>query len=533
MTFVENGLVMATGISSVTTTDAEGNTVVTNAYEPNMTGFTPSKTYMVYYNQSGDAQFKSLSEYIDQNRPRVFDGGNESESSYVLYNYANKYWANIKCVGKNEKGIEMETWWTWIPRYAYKIDFDTKKADVVFVNTSNKVIDASGQAVDLPAGYTVHSAFSQDGRELTGIWVSKYPPSKNDSSEKSIAPDFTGFAGAGEGTSTESSTYVLAFSEDGRYYVEIPLDTYETIFKDFTDDNYEIRKIKVQSSTGDNITNLVTSLKKFAQNNHLTEDAIGTNLTSVTTFASSDADKGEEFYIYNYNKKIWANCKTVNSSNNATSYWVWIPRYAYNLQDKTTEVIFVDTEDMPVDGEEIYGLPSMYTVHSAFNQNGTKLRGIWVAKYPASSSGYAEVVTTNFAKPDMNDETIQEALNNADIVTITYYSEDGRRTSTTNYNISVLGSSGAYSLSGISETKSVTSSYGDNMTYSMYRYNMGVPFQISIRNAETKQSRTYTWWPRYADKGNERIYLESTATAPSGYTIGTDFNGNTKSGVWK
>ena len=523
-TFVENGLVMVAGI-----------TVVNGAcaYEPDMTGFTAGtstnpKTYMAYYSSDGNVSLKPLSDYTD-GRPREYNGG-------TLYDYTNKMWANVKCTGRNEKGIEMETWWTWIPRYAYKLDTSTKKTTVQFVNTSDKIVGTDGTTSDLEEGYTVHSAFNQNGKALKGIWVAKYPVSKNESSEKTIAPDFTNFAIRGtDGTIDSSSSndvYVLAFSTDGRYYVEIPLATYESLFSDVEDDDYEVRKVKVQTTSGDNLGTLST----FAKNNSIVTNNIGSNLTSVTQVVSATESKGEVFYVYNYSKKMWANAKSVNKSNNATSYWVWIPRYAYSLDNKQTEVIFIDTEDMPVDGDEVYGLPSMYTVHSAFNQNGSKLRGIWVAKYPASSTEYPEVSNiANAAVPDLNASNISAALSTANQVTITYYSEDGQESTTKSYtDMSAFGSSGSYSLSNISSTISVSSSYGANRTYSMYRYDKGKYFVISIRNATTNTTSTYYWWPRYADKGNMREYLTPTATPSTGFTLGSDFTaGDGKTGVWK
>lgn len=525
-TYVENGLVMAAGISSVASKDSED--VFANAYEPNMTGFTSSKTYMVYYNAEGDTKLMSLSEYINNGRPRTFEG-------YELYNYADKFWANVKCVGKNEKGIEMETWWTWIPRYAYKLE-ENNKTTVQFVTVENKVVNKDGTETALGKEYTVHSSFDQNGTRLKGIWVSKYPPSKNDSSEKSIAPDLNGFS------KTETNTFVLAFSSDGRYYVEIPLATYETLFEGIEETDYGTRKVKVQTTDGDNITGLFTNLANFANKKGIVADSIGTNLTSVTKVVKSTENKGEEFYIYNYNKKLYANVKSTNKSSNATSYWVWIPRYAYYLSNNQTEIIFVDTDDMPVDGDEVYGLPSMYTVHSAFNQNGTKLRGIWVAKYPVSSTEYPEVsAISNVAEPNLNDtsavegkKAISTALSSADQVTITYYTEDGKETTTKAYNMSSLGSSGSYSLKNIDSEIKVNNSYGAQKTYSMYKYDKGVPFVISIRDASSKQSTTYTWWPRYADNGNKREYLTATSNPSSGFTLGTDFkSGDGKTGVWK
>ena len=89
---------------------------------------------------------------------------------------------------------------------------------------------------------------------------------------------------------------------------------------------------------------------------------------------------------FDYENKVWANIKT--TANEQEAWWVWIPRYAYKLPNTVnddTEIIFIDTNNKPVDTEK-YGetLPEGYTVHPAFDQdtdvNGNKLSGIWVCK---------------------------------------------------------------------------------------------------------------------------------------------------------
>ena len=59
------------------------------------------------------------------------------------------------------------------------------------------------------------------------------------------------------------------------------------------------------------------------------------------------------------------------------SWWVWIPRYAYSITGNNTYIIFIDTENRPLDGSS-NTLPSNYIVHSAF-EDGKK--GIWASKF--------------------------------------------------------------------------------------------------------------------------------------------------------
>lgn len=90
--------------------------------------------------------------------------------TYYFYNYGSKIWANVKCQANGAI-----SYWTWISRYAYKLESGTTK--VIFVDENDRPLNTSVYGNSLPEGYTVHEAFKQqDG--LKGIWFSKYQPSK-------------------------------------------------------------------------------------------------------------------------------------------------------------------------------------------------------------------------------------------------------------------------------------------------------------------------------------------------------------------
>ncbi len=100
-------------------------------------------------------------------------------------------------------------------------------------------------------------------------------------------------------------------------------------------------------------------------------------------------DGNTKYIWYDYANKIWANIKT--TANGYEAWWVWIPRYAYKIGEvtdtkkpPTTEIIYVDTNNKPLDTEK-YGssLPEGYQVHPAFTTD-KELKGIWIAKYDSS-----------------------------------------------------------------------------------------------------------------------------------------------------
>ncbi len=122
---------------------------------------------------------------------------------------------------------------------------------------------------------------------------------------------------------------------------------------------------------------------------------------TVVTTNSEDAE------WYNYNEKKWANAQTEDGS-----MWVWIPRFAYRVDNtsKTFDIVFlVGTTDQYYDEngvlqtakrctseDEAVDTTTGYTVHPAFTdetainyRNGgwnKEITGIWVAKFEA---GYA------------------------------------------------------------------------------------------------------------------------------------------------
>ena len=134
---------------------------------------------------------------------------------------------------------------------------------------------------------------------------------------------------------------------------------------------------------------------------------------TVVTTNSEDAE------WYNYDEKKWANARTEDGS-----MWVWIPRFAYRVNNSTQtfDVVFlVGTTDTYYDenGElqtakrctsedELVDTTTGFTVHPAFTnetainyRNGgwdKEITGIWVAKFEAgyaSGNNDAEVVASS------------------------------------------------------------------------------------------------------------------------------------------
>ena len=282
-------------------------------YIPDLTGFDKKNTYIEVYDE--DTQSFKETKLSNIKDIREFSKTNK------WFDYYNKIWANIKVVNPD---TNVETWWVWIPRYAYNIT--GKVTEIEFIDTNNKPL--SGE--ELPSNYVVHSAFT-DGKK--GIWVSKYEPQQQiiESGLTNLVnpPDMSGY--------NVDNTYIECYDED------------TNTFKEQT-----LRSI-------------------------LREDSVINDQNIVET-VHIDYSKINGTW-YSYDKQIWANIRVVNPETKVETWWVWIPKYAYNFIIKETNIIFLDVEGNPTDGST---LPSNYIPHSAFSDGKA---GIWASKYEPQVGG--------------------------------------------------------------------------------------------------------------------------------------------------
>ena len=121
--------------------------------KPDLTGFNPDCTYYVLYDDSGN---ETIGEKITN------DGSNIPNN---WYDYSKQKWANIVTKGKDDSGKETATYFTWIPRYQFKLNSQTQRSDVKFVD---------GTSTATAEGYQIPEAFKFNGQELTGYWAMKY-----------------------------------------------------------------------------------------------------------------------------------------------------------------------------------------------------------------------------------------------------------------------------------------------------------------------------------------------------------------------
>ena len=158
----------------------------------------------------------------------------------------------------------------------------------------------------------------------------------------------------------------------------------------------------------DEATGKTYNIDKGVNKPRLAEGMKAIKFTNPSESAKGEVQESNENDIewYDYNSKKWANSQTEDGS-----MWVWIPRYAYKVNDNQTFDIkfLIGTTDTYYDEngniqtakrcnsvDENVDTTTGYTVHPAFTdetaisyRNGgwdKELTGIWVAKFEA---GYA------------------------------------------------------------------------------------------------------------------------------------------------
>ena len=308
----------------------------TKCYEPNLNNFS-YKTEVVYYSKDLKKQYTmTIKEFLEQGKPATttYDGETYTFADYVSKDSGKtKVWANIKTSANG-----LEGYWTWIPRFAYKLDSGSTTSDIIFVDIEDKPLDTEKYPDGLPTAYTVHEAFmQQDG--LKGIWVSKYQPSALESlaidSTEPEKPDLSNFAA--------NDTKLIYYTADGKDKIEV----------DYTE-----------------------------------------------TPEQTKEQNGKVYYFYNYPNKIWANVKC--TAYGLESNWVWIPRFAYKLESGESSVILIDTNNKPIDKQTYGdSLPESYTVHEAFEQQ-SNLKGLWFSKYQPSAKEIGNTDNGEPQKPDLS-----------------------------------------------------------------------------------------------------------------------------------
>ena len=358
--------------------------------EPDLSGFNKETTFYVTYNEE-EKEYSTIP--ISQEKPQNW------------YDYGESKWANI--VTRNNG---LETYYTWIPRYEFKLDQTAERSNVNFIE---------GTSTQTTNGYQIPDAFwfdknengkEDDGEQLTGYWMTKYTLGAES------GPTFdTEVVATSSSIKTKGITGIKV--EEGqkyRYYINGEYKGEKTS----KDDTFEFSGL----SSNTKYTVLVEV------RNNATDEYVGTVVKQISTI---DANKPEltgfnsdnTYYVLydeneneiigdkiknngsnipnnwcSYSESKWANIVVTDGTvkngkiENATKtiYYTWIPRYEFMITSSQqaqpaagrTEVRFISGTSKETDTG--YQIPDAFWFdknNNGIKDNGEQLTGYWMTKY--------------------------------------------------------------------------------------------------------------------------------------------------------
>ena len=333
--------------------------------EPDLTGY--NKNYTKYLSVEDDGTLTN-SNWISGEKPSNW------------YDYKNSKWANILV---EENG--QETYYTWIPRYCFKLDQEAERSDVKFIDIYNNYTDEQGNVTNWETleeeGYQVPEAFEFDNKYIPGYWAMKYTAGERDTYtinyETTASKKQIFIRNIKIDTSEEIAKYVYAVN--GNVIKEST--TAEDINYEISTENVNIVNVTAVNSEGE----IIGSMTKECKQAKINEPEL-TGYNPETTFYVTYDENGNEHSTipitqekpedwYDYGDSKWANI--VIRNNGLETYYTWIPRYEFKL-DQTSErsnVNFIEgTSTQASDG---------YQIPEAFTFDGKQLSGYWAMKYTA------------------------------------------------------------------------------------------------------------------------------------------------------
>ena len=363
-------------------------------------GFKSDRTRYLEVNSQGNL---TPGKWIDQNPTESW------------YDYKNSKWANILVENNGS-----EIYYTWIPRYCFKLDQDNQTSDVKFIDTDNNYKDVDGKVTPWEStdgveglkdqGYKIPEAFTVQASairtyELSGYWAMKYTAG-DISVPSTVSYDMSVSKGIINIKNISLNTSVTNSNPITTYTVALNGEVVQTINNASEVSNIGSKVIVLNNmKAGDNVIN-VTGLnaggevvgsmtKNYSPAVVNAPDLSGFN--KDTTFYVTYDDNGKETstipisqavpqYWYEYGESRWANIVTRN--NGLETYYTWIPRYAFML-DQTNQkstIKFITGTSTEAGGG--YQIPDAFWFDKNGNgvqDDGEQLTGFWSMKYTAGS----------------------------------------------------------------------------------------------------------------------------------------------------
>ena len=350
---------------------------------PDLSGFKQDTTFYVTYDSNGQEHSTiPITETAPEN----------------WYDYGDSRWANI--VTRND---ELETYYTWIPRYEFKLDYAAERSNVNFIEGTSK------QTTD---GYQIPEAFTFNGQELTGYWAMKYtagdaaaPRFSTELVATSSSIKTKGITGTAVGEGQKYKYYI-----NGEYKGEKASkdDTFE--FSGLSSNTKYTVLVEVRGSSTDEYIGTVVKQISTIDANKPELTGFNENMTYYVLYDESgnetigDKINNDGSNIpsnwYNYSTSRWANIVVTDGTikngkiENATktTYYTWIPRYEFTITSSQyaqpaagrTEVRFISGTSKETDIG--YQIPDAFWFDKNSNgieDEGEQLTGYWAMKYTA------------------------------------------------------------------------------------------------------------------------------------------------------
>lgn len=376
-------------------------TLIDNVYvnEPDVSKFVKEKTRYIYMNEEGNLV---PGDWLTGEKPEEW------------YSYGEQKWANVYV---ENNGVD--SYWVWIPRYVYRIDEENQfhgdevneaneRMDVKFVNIYDEYIDPeTGEKISFEElksqGYELPEAFTWQGdnsstilgtdidTEIPGYWVAKYQASELESYviNFDLTASKEGLIVKGITTNTDKTIATFTYAVNGQIIAPNTSSPQDRTLSN-PDTGHETVNVTALDSNGEIIGSMTKDLY-YADVNPPDLTGFNKDKTYYVYWDSNDVehsdipisqDPPENWYNYTYRE--WANIvvKTEDTDGNEVlSYFVWVPRYAYQL-DSTSErsnIIFLK--------ETSSNVPTGYEIPEAFKWGDNlehELTGYWVGKYQAT-----------------------------------------------------------------------------------------------------------------------------------------------------
>lgn len=496
----------------------EGNYALVNGVysnTPDLTGY--DQRYTRYLTANGDN----------------LDVGNwiSAEVPTDWYSYKESKWANIYVENNGE-----DVYYTWIPRYAYKVDTASsttgnERTDVKFVDMNNNYKDESGNEItwqELKAqGYQIPAAFRWNGTKIPGYWAMKYTAG-DIISPSIIYYSMVAYRGKISVSGITLNTNITKTNPITKYTFSINGEIMQTI-----EDATEVANIASKTieftnvKEGENVINvtglnaageIVGSMTKVYEPAKVNEPDLSGFDKNTTFYVTYDENQDETSTIpisndapedwYEYGEARWANIVVRN--NGLETYYTWIPRYEFiadSVNQRTTVHFIEGTRNTPTD---------TYQIPEAFTFNGVELTGYWAMKYTAGDES-APLFSTELTSTSSSIKTKGiTGTKVADGQKYRYYINGEYKYETTdkneNYEYTGLNSGELYTIL-VEIRNSTTNAY---IGTAVKQIKTGEPNKPELLGFNTNN----TYYVTYDDAGNEIIGDKVTsdgANAPSNW----------------